>query len=184
MSNRSWGIVNMTFFSAGWWALGSTVLSGVEVWIVGAIGLLVVVALFTSAWRLRADDDGARVGEDWRFGAIVAAEFAAIFVVAVAAGRAGRVDWIPALICAVVGAHFLPLARLFATPVYVATGIALVVLAALTFLTIPTLDLSNSTWRWLPGFGAAIVLWATSVWLATPRTRRHRSLARFPRTAF
>ncbi|MGI8777357.1 MAG: hypothetical protein ACR2LJ_08215 [Acidimicrobiales bacterium] len=142
-------------------------------------GAAVCAALMAGARRMRraaaalpatlsAAVDLGRVRS--RFGLVVAGEFAAIAVAVNVLGRSGHPRWIPAVICAVVGLHFVPLARLFKVRVYDATAVALCGVAAATMI-MGVAGAPVALWRLLPGFGAALALWATSArMLFTART--------------
>ena len=65
-----------------------------------------------------------------RYNRIVGVEFALAGAGAAILGVTGLADWIAVWVCAVVGAHFLPLARVFGDPVLVALGAALMAVAA------------------------------------------------------
>jgi len=105
-----------------------------------------------------------------RFALVVAGEFAAIAVAVNVLVRSGHPQWIPAAICAVVGLHFVPLARLFDLRVYDATAVALCAVAAATMI-MGVAGAPVVLWQLLPGFGAALALWATSARLLfTART--------------
>lgn len=143
-------------------------------------GVAIVAVLVTGALRLRRAAAAAAVpaatpsgaGPDnmrRRFLIVTAGEGAAIAAAINVLGRSGRSQWIPAVICAVVGLHFIPLARLFSVPLYYATAAALCLVAATTMILGATGV--AALWRPLPGFGAALVLWATSLGLlVTTRT--------------
>lgn len=104
-----------------------------------------------------------------RFNLVVVGEFIAIGVALNVLIRFDRPLWIPAAICAIVGLHFLPLARLFRVPVYNATAGALCVAAATTIV-VGALGGPEAAWQLLPGFGAAFALWATGARLLTSTT--------------
>lgn len=96
-----------------------------------AAGLAVAVAGGVLARRLRAgrsamDDAGARRAY-WR---VVAIEAAAICLGAGALAVAGQAAYIPAWILLTVGAHFIPLARLFRNARLTVAGLLLIAVAA------------------------------------------------------
>jgi len=127
-------------------------------------------ALATGARRLRSAaaalpasvPSGVDLGKvRSRFTLVVAGESAAIAVAVNVLVRSGHPQWIPAAICAAVGVHFVPLARLFRLRVYDATAVALCGVAAATMI-MGGAGAPVVLWRLLPGFGAALALWATS----------------------
>ncbi|HEY1485550.1 MAG TPA: hypothetical protein VGF84_05570 [Micromonosporaceae bacterium] len=97
-----------------------------------------------------------------RFGLIVAIEWIGLGVVAGLLGATGHAVAIPAVICFGVGLHFFPLARLFHVRIYVLTGILLCLIAVATLILAP-LTSAGALWTALPGFGAAVVLYATII---------------------
>jgi hypothetical protein len=99
-----------------------------------------------------------------RFSVVVATEMVVIIAAANVLARSGHSQWIPAVICALVGLHFIPLARVFSVPMYYATGVALGLVAGSTMI-LGASGAPTSLWQLLPGFGAALVLWSTSAWL-------------------
>jgi hypothetical protein len=94
------------------------------------------------------------------FGLIVAAEWIGIFVIAGILGATGHANVIPAVVCAGVGVHFIPLGRLFHVPAYYVTASALCLVALATFVIAPATS-TAALWTLLPGIGAATVLYAT-----------------------
>ncbi|MEA2973246.1 MAG: hypothetical protein QOG82_1704 [Actinomycetota bacterium] len=141
--------------------------SGVAVAVLAA-GVAAAAVLLAGVRRLRRADarptapsssfDPSQVRR--RFNLVVAGEIAVIAAAANILGRTGHSRWIPAVICAAVGLHFVPLARLFGLGLYYATAVALCLVAALTMFLGAT-GASESLWRLLPGLGTALVLWAT-----------------------
>ncbi len=103
------------------------------------------------------------------FTLVTAGEGAAIAAAGSILARSGHSLWIPAVICAVVGLHFVALARLFSLQLYYATAMALCLVAVITMILGAT-GSPASLWQLVPGFGAALALWATSARLlvATP----------------
>jgi len=99
-----------------------------------------------------------------RFTVVIAAETVAIIAAGNILARSGHSRWIPAVICALVGLHFIPLARLFSIPLYYATATALCLVAGATMI-LGASHGPTGLWQLLPGFGAALVLWATSAGL-------------------
>jgi hypothetical protein len=133
-------------------------------------GVVTFAVLMTGVRRLRRAA-AARPASEWsgadsnrmrrRFALVLAAESFAIAAAINILVGSGHPDWIPAAICAAVGLHFIPLARLFAVRLYDATAAGLCLVAATT-LAIGAAGASESVWHLVPGLGAAAVLWATS----------------------
>jgi hypothetical protein len=117
----------------------------------------------TSAAAGAGTDNGGR-----RFLQVAVVEVAAILGSAVILAASGHSVWIPAAICAVVGLHFIPLARLFGIRLYHLTALALCLVAATTLIAGAT-GAPDSLVRFLPCAGAALSLWATGAWLLLAR---------------
>jgi hypothetical protein len=109
-----------------------------------------------------------------RFNLVVDAECVAIIAAADIVARSGHSHWIPAVICGAVGVHFVPLARLFSVRMYYATarggpgvlqqgrrGALGLSLVAASTMSLGATGAPPSLWQLLPGFGTALVLWAT-----------------------
>jgi hypothetical protein len=130
--------------------------------------IVVAVVLLVGARRLRgvADQFGPTVRDAGvsksrsHFHLVIGAEIAAVALTVMILARTGHEQWIPAGICAVVGLHFLPLARTFSMPSYYATGAALCLVTVATVVA-AALGAPASVWHLVPGLGAAICLWAT-----------------------
>ncbi|MDQ2865040.1 MAG: hypothetical protein M3R51_02320 [Candidatus Eremiobacteraeota bacterium] len=95
-----------------------------------------------------------------------AAEGVAILVAIKVVTSAGRPDLVVASVAAIVGLHFLPLARAFPAPRYYVTAAALLLVAVVGF-TFPSPMMVSVVCG-----SCAIVLWATAVSIAfdSPRT--------------
>jgi len=168
---RALGVTVLSFFALAWvgWGTGGHLPTIPQV-IVAALAALLSVALTTYAWRLprrmrpdpqRADNTSDSGGSPSRsFGLIVAAEWIGLFVIAGILGATGHAAAIPAVVCAGVGVHFIPLARLFHVPAYYVTAGALCLIAIATFAIAPATS-TAALWTLLPGLGSALVLYAT-----------------------
>ncbi len=104
-----------------------------------------------------------------RFHLVFVAECGLIVLAVNILVRSDHAQWIPAVICVIVGLHFVPLARLFAVGLYYATGVALCLVAMATMI-LGAIGAPEGLWRLLPGIGAAVVLWATSARLLVTTT--------------
>lgn len=89
----------------------------------------------------------------------------AIVVAVVVLVVAGTPAFVPPMVCLIVGAHFIPLSRLFDQPQYRWTGASLCVVAV-AGLIILAVGAGAPTSRAVTGMGAAVVLWATSAHVA------------------
>lgn len=177
MREQAGGIVVMAVFGAVWWVVGCGSLTDPALGLLLAVGAVVALLLLAGWWRLRRSLPANRVGDQAAqnvsrpFAAVNAAQWIAIALVVVGARAADRPEIIPALVCLVVGVHFFPLARLFGVPRYRLTGGALVAVGAAALVAVPALDLPAGAWQAVPGFGAALVLWATSASWVGPFAR-------------
>lgn len=135
---------------------------------VGVTALVVVTAFSESG------PGGYRgpVAPDWRrryqrVGLVQALAIAAAVAAGIVAGRPGL---IPGMVCLVVAAHFLPLARMFGVPRFLVVA---AVLGAVAVAGIVVSTGSPGLGRAVTGLGAAFTLW----WAALPQ-RTTRSVDR------
>ncbi|MEU1108772.1 hypothetical protein [Streptomyces sp. NPDC005866] len=99
------------------------------------------------------------------FGQVNIGQSVAVVAAILLLGRLGLWPYVPAVVCMIVGLHFLPLAWSFAQPQYWWTGALLMALALIAVLTLAG-GVDAATVRVLLGFGAAAVLWATALHVA------------------
>jgi hypothetical protein len=190
---RSAGARVMAFFGLGWTACGISSLpppGGIAVFAAAATASTAVTAIAVRASRNArdlpadaspsdtaaspsvadspefADDSDAadRQRTTRTFGLVVLAEWIAVFAIVRVLAATGHPHAVPAAIAAGVGLHFFPLARLFSVRAYHLTGSALCITALTTFALAP-LTGAASLWTFLPGFGSAVTLYATSAHL-------------------
>ena len=137
---RAIGALVMTAFGAIWMISGANALSLLnwEIWLIVAIltGLLGLVALLRLQAARRIPKTPATASQSKsiqtlrrRFGIILAFEWVPILLVAFVFGRTGHPDFILPAIAVIVGLHFIPLARLFNSPLYYWTGIGFVLVS-------------------------------------------------------
>jgi hypothetical protein len=89
---------------------------------------------------------------------VTGTESALVVGAAIWLSRIGRSDLIPQVCGAIVGLHFLPLARIFRAPIYHGTG------AAMVLGELASLALSRGYGRNIIGCGVpGLVLWATAL---------------------
>lgn len=167
---RSKGVVVGAVMGSVWAGSAIGVLSSAAAVALATAGLAICVLLIAGARRLRlaamaipaSVSSGADLGRVRSgFALVTLGEAAAVVAAINVLVRSGRPQWIPAVICAVVGLHFVPLARLFRVRVYYASAVGLCAMAVLT-LVVGAVGAPAVLWRLVPGFGAALVLWATS----------------------
>lgn len=184
---RSAGVNVGAVFGLVWAASTRAALSS-AVWVpMLTVGVAISTVLMIGALRLRRAATGLPASAPdgpgrptWRrhFTFVVAGEGVAIIAVVNIFAATGRSQWIPATICAAVGVHFAPLGRLFEVPLYYATALALCSVAAATLIA-GVAGAPASLWTTLPGFGAALTLWATSTTLLVTSTAlAHRATRR------
>ncbi|MBQ1038369.1 MULTISPECIES: hypothetical protein [Micromonospora] len=100
--------------------------------VVGSVASMITAVLGgVMSGRPRGEGGGAQErATNRRYLLIVVAEFAAAGLGAVLLAAADRSEYIPVLVCAVVGLHFFPLAPLLRDPLLRPLGVALCVVAA------------------------------------------------------
>ena len=140
LRGRAVGTINMALFALAWtnWGLtgipdivaASTIAAAVLCSVACVAGAVLVFRRADTAPRGPEVARGRAAGR--RFGAVVAAEFIGLAVIAWILGATGHSPLIPAVVCLGVGIHFFPLARLFAVPLYDRTGAALCLVAVAT----------------------------------------------------
>ncbi|MFF3869101.1 hypothetical protein [Micromonospora sp. NPDC001898] len=131
---------------------------------VGALGTAVAGAVVAARSRPEAGAVRDRAS-DRRYLLIVVAEFAVAGLGAALLAVLGRSAYAPVLVCAVVGAHFYPLAPLLRDPRLWLLGVAMCLVALAGLVT----GLASAVAPGLVvGIGAGLLLWAYAVWtLAT-----------------
>jgi hypothetical protein len=176
--SRAYAVTNLSIFGFLWFRLGiGPHLPGPARAITAVLAALLSAALIATGWRRARDSAGvaalAHAEVRRHFHLILSLQWIAIAVAVVALGATHHPHPIPAAVCAIVGLHFFPLARLFGTPAYHLTATALCVVAAATFVLAPH---TPALWTALPGIGAATVLYATCAVVLT-RGPRHAPAA-------
>ncbi|WP_329000299.1 hypothetical protein OHA18_38435 [Kribbella sp. NBC_00709] len=176
----AFGVSIVSFFALGWlgWGTGGHLPTAAQICLVVAAALL-SVALAAVAWRrwftTRTPPpvaDTSRRMSGRTFGLIIGVEWIGLGVVSGVLGGTGHTDQIAAVICAGVGLHFIPLAKLFGVRAYYVTAAVMCLLAVLTFILAPS---TPALWTMLPGIGSAVTLYATCVALLRWRPDQSRS---------
>ena len=172
-NDRSRGIVALIegFFAFMWFGWGQAEAPSslrVPLLVGSALGALVAVVgaviASTSGQRTPMAEREIRV----RYNVIVGVEFLLIGVGVLILGRTGSAAWIPVWVCAVVGVHFIPLARVFTGLFLVPLAVALVAVALSAFLLGLLTTISPSTVAG-PGAGTCLIVAAVATLLAAPR---------------
>lgn len=155
------------------WAAGG--ISGIESAALVTVlrTIAVVVSALTIGLALRYGSRSApnrpqRMMPGWRrrLGLVNVLQTAGIGLAILLLGLLGWQALIPAVVCLVVGVHFLPLARIFDESLYTWTGALLCAVSAAGMAALAVGDGLAS--RAVVGLGAACVLWAASLWLTLP----------------
>jgi hypothetical protein len=156
------------------WEFGMLTVPVLLLTIFGVIRLVAVaklpVLLASDPEAIEGARRGRRVG--LLFGVVFAVEFGSIALAAILLSRAGRPLLIPVVIVAIVGAHFLPLARIFHVPTYGFAGV-LLVLAALGSLLIT----DEPARVFALGMVTGLVLWVSAATVLALHTGRQSLVA-------
>ncbi|MGH2583381.1 MAG: hypothetical protein ACRDJE_00535 [Dehalococcoidia bacterium] len=163
------GALLLALFALVWAATG---ISGIgnDAAVLAARLLALLVTAVVALLVLRADSTGTDrprgVPEDWRrrFNLVSIIQFTVIGVAVAVLVMTGRPMLIPATVCLIVGAHFVPLARIFDQQLFAWTGAALCMVATVGYLTVVAVD--GAAARAVVGVGAAVLLWGTAAWMA------------------
>lgn len=165
-NNRTRGITAVIegFFAFMWFGWGS---ADAPSWLAGPLiagqvvaGLLVLAGVVTA---IRSTGERTPMADPLvrrRYNIVVAAEFGILFAGSALMGAVGLGDWIPVWICAGVGIHFLPLARLFDDLRLVPLGVAVTAVAAAALVVGLATDVAPST---VTGLGAGVLLVAAGI---------------------
>jgi hypothetical protein len=176
-NDRSRGIVALIegFFAFMWFGWGQ---AEAPSWL--TLPLLVgsclgaIVALTGGVVAVRATGQRTAMAEReirLRYNVIVGVEFLLIGVGVGILGHTGSARWIPVWVCAVVGVHFLPLARVFPGLFLVPLAWALVAIALSAFvLGLATLTSPSTVTG--PGAGLCLIAAAVATLLAASADRR------------
>ncbi len=165
---RARGGLFMGLFGGLWWFAGLQLQHTAALWPYALNGLL-TLALAGACMRLRqqaaaqavADPAASRrIGRAFLW--INVTQWGSIFVVTQALTALHLAAWIYPAVIAIVGLHFLPLARVFRYPPHLPTGIALLLWA----LIFPRLlkDAAGPLSAYGP-FGAGTILWSATAWI-------------------
>ena len=160
----------MIWAAAGISALGSAPLVPM-LWLTAVAVTMLSVVLALRRGTASAPGRPRRMPDGWRrrLGLVNLLQAAGIGLTIALLVAIGRQTLIPAAVCAIVGIHFFPLARIFDESLYAWTGALLgaVSVAGATALAIADGMASQA----VVGLGAAAVLWATALCLSRPTGR-------------
>ncbi len=170
---RSNGAIIMCLFAALWGVMALKP-SGQALW-VQLIPFAVSFALILMALASRRSEVSPTPEERRRINRTVmiwsAVEGVAIFLGVNVLVNTGHGEFTMALIAVLVGAHFFPLAMGLRAPLYWATGLCLIGVAAISVYLVPFGTAQNT----LIGLGCATVLWA-SAFIVTVRTPKPKKI--------
>ncbi|TDB72260.1 hypothetical protein [Micromonospora sp. KC721] len=136
--------------------------------LVVASGGALLTALGGAALVLHAGRAGGALPRDRRYLVIVAVEFAAAVLGAALLAALGQAEYVPVLVCAVVGAHFPPLAPVLGDRLLVPLGVAMCLVALAGLVAALVLSIPAAL---VVGTGAGLLLWAYAL-LALLRAAR------------
>ncbi len=166
MIGRGSGAIVGTVFGAVWLGLGLQAARVLSLWVAFAFAVCCLGLYAGSIFLIRRGRKLQRLSGTsgkWPatmrngFAWAVAAEIAGCLAVVIICNLLRRYDLIPAGIAMVVGLHFLPLGKVFRTPVYYATGVSIVLwcVASLVLFQGPEMDVASA-------IGTGSILWLTA----------------------
>ena len=166
------GALVLTAAGAAWSIVALIFREGTAVWqyVLAMLPVVTLTALIVRRLAAIAKVDDPQPSEGERiesarqarrmgllFAVVVTIEVALIVLAAFALARVNRPSLIPVAVMVIVGAHFVPLARVFRIPAYSVTGFVLVGVAGGSLL-IP----NESVRLFALGVGSAVVFWASA----------------------
>jgi hypothetical protein len=165
-ADRAIGAIIFTLFGSLWLEAWVWLSQRGQWWryvAVAAVGAAMLGAALRLYRRYRVAQSGAVATDadkrrDRLFNLINAGQWVVIFIGATLLNHTGLVAWDVPFIILVIGAHFLPLARLFKRPTHYVTGAAMVLFA----LTYPFL--TGGPQSPVGPLGAGLILWASALW--------------------
>lgn len=162
------GVMVCAFFGGVWLGLGLAAAGKFSLWVIIAFSVC-CLGLFAGSLSLIRRGRGLRPktpAHPERYAAVrkqfmwvVIAEVVICAAVAWGGGALNRGDLIPVGIAAVVGLHFLPLARVFRAPVYYVSGSVIVIWCVLSWVLFRGDKMDISV-----GIGTGIILWFTAAY--------------------
>ncbi|WP_205325483.1 hypothetical protein [Glycomyces sp. YM15] len=156
------GVTICAFFGFGWFVGGAGVLGdGAAYWIGLALAAALSIGLVFAVPRVASTRERPReLPVNWQRSYLFWILFEVVLIVAAILVLRGLdfIGFLPGTIAAIVGAHFIPLARAFDEPKYRWTGYAMIV-AGIAGIAAGTggVGLAGA----VAGFGSAAALWAT-----------------------
>ena len=169
------GALVLSAFATIWAAAGISAIGSAPLvpmlWLTAVVvtGLTVVLALRRGTTSAPARPRRIPVGWRRRLGLVNLLQAAGIGLSIALLVMIGRQTLIPAAVCAIVGVHFFPLARIFDESLYAWTGALLLAVSVGGMIVLAAVDGQAS--RAVVGLGAAAVLWAAALCLSRPTGR-------------
>jgi hypothetical protein len=162
----------LSFFALAWFGWGTADASAVlSVLLSVGSSAALAVALLAAVRVYHRPRPGHALGDPTvrrRYGIVVAVEFAVAGLGAVALGMSGAGDYVPVWVCAVVGLHFVALARVLSAPALRGLGVAVTAVATAALLVGAFSALAPSS---VTGGGTGLVLLGFAIMtLAASRT--------------
>ncbi len=166
-ASRAIGAMFMSFFGTMWLAGADAIARHGGDWLLVPIAVA-GAAVFVTAWRRWHTHRAAKAEFDATprarhiarvFNIVNAGQWIVIVVLANVLRNVGLDDWVLAMVMAVVGLHFLPLAKVMRYPAHYVSGIALLLIAA----AYPFLAVGGPQSAVGP-VGAGVVLWGSAVY--------------------
>ena len=169
-ANRAIGAMFFSVFGGAWLALGARAVfvppfAAYALVGIGTLALLwFVLRIYKRhALALKAAPETPETRRRSRgFHIVNAGQWILLLVVANVLANMGLNAWVIPAAIFIVGAHFIPLARIFDYPPHYITGTIMMLLAALYPLLMPTGPNSS-----VGCFGAGIILWCSAAWAVT-----------------
>ena len=154
------GAIIMSIFGAIWWIVGARATGRVSTTFY-AIPAVITLALLVAALRTPASEEIVDAAEHSRRGRLVGiwsgVEGVLILLAVNVLNNIGKADYVPTAIAAIVGLHFIPLARGLPARRYYVTALMFVAVSAAS-VWIPEADER----LWLVSAASACLLWLTS----------------------
>lgn len=163
------GAIVLTVFGAIWGLQGPQVM--IVITPVVSVALLIFGIITRRAVHRQLQESGLSEEQPQgqqtarRFVLVVVIESLLIFVAVILLGHFKHPEYIAAVICLIVGLHFLPLASLFGVRLYALVGIALTLLGCIALLALLLGLTFGSLWAWsiIVGLSSAAILWLSSL---------------------
>ena len=170
-AGRAIGAMFFSVFGGAWLALWAysefaesiAVILGVLAATLGLLWRSYVIYKFNSPALKREKDSPENKRKERLFNLVNVGQWVAIFAVYGLLSMSGHETLILPAIILIVGAHFIPLARLFNYPPHYITGAAMMLLA----VSFPLVASEGPT-SGIGALGAGLILWLSAVWAVSP----------------